>query len=386
MADINYDTVGHTVIAICLVFGVLTAFVMSIRLFARIWIIRAVGADDILMLIASLFSWAFIVATILAVQHGLGSHIEVVMLRGADNFTAYLQIVWLSSIFYNATLGFIKTSVLAFYSRLGDRKLRRASLIVAVLVGASATANVLVCIFQCSPIPAAWDTSITEKKCVNINGFYLANAGTNIATDLVTYLLPINLVINLQVPYKQKVVLCVTLCLGLFACISSIIRISFIPRMLTDPDATWAISGAMYWSVIETNIGILAASIPSFKPIAKRYLPRVIGDYSSRDRGTSNLQSGSRARSPFKRLGDHAVGLRSMSSRNKDGGVMTTISSDPSDTSEPPKKNGAVETTIEHGRRESTSSKERIFAPPGQIVTHTNITRYVEGNSDVESL
>lgn len=38
----------------------------------------------------------------------------------------------------------------------------------------------------------------------------------------------------------------------------------------------------MYWSVIETNIGILATSIPSFKAIAKRYMPRFIGESSVR--------------------------------------------------------------------------------------------------------
>jgi hypothetical protein len=56
--------------------------------------------------------------------------------------------------------------------------------------------------------------------------------------------------------------------------------------LLTSPDATYAITDAMYWSVIETNIGILAASIPTFTPLAKRYLPRLIGANASKIRGT----------------------------------------------------------------------------------------------------
>lgn len=47
--------------------------------------------------------------------------------------------------------------------------------------------------------------------------------------------------------------------------------------MLVSEDATWVITSAMYWSVIEINIGILAASIPSFKSIARRYFPRLLG-------------------------------------------------------------------------------------------------------------
>ena len=47
--------------------------------------------------------------------------------------------------------------------------------------------------------------------------------------------------------------------------------------MLVSEDATWVITSAMYWSVIEINIGILAASIPSFKSIVRRYFPRLLG-------------------------------------------------------------------------------------------------------------
>lgn len=69
------------------------------------------------------------------------------------------------------------------------------------------------------------------NPCVNIDAFYLSNAALNIVHDLITY-------------------------------------------------ATRDITKRMYWSVIETNIGILAASIPSFKPVARRYLPFLVGEYS----------------------------------------------------------------------------------------------------------
>lgn len=84
------------------------------------------------------------------------------------------------------------------------------------ICAASASANVLVCIFQCWPLDAAWNAELKPTAtCVNINAFYLANAGTNIATDLLAYLLPMNLVKNLQIPQKQKIAVGVMLCLGL---------------------------------------------------------------------------------------------------------------------------------------------------------------------------
>ncbi|KAI9783324.1 MAG: hypothetical protein M1835_003819, partial [Candelina submexicana] len=76
------------------------------------------------------------------------------------------------------------------------------------------------------------------------------------------------------------------------ACISSIIRITFVPRLLSSHDGTYAIAPAQYWSVIETNIGILAASIPSFKAVANRWLPRLLNTGSYNEARGSHLGSG----------------------------------------------------------------------------------------------
>lgn len=158
-----------------------------------------------------------LIPTDLAVQHGLGDHIEDVMLRGTENFIKYNQIVWLSSIFYNACLGFIKFSVLALYMRLGDQKLRRFAMVMVGVITCQAGGTVLACIFQCAPIHAAYDITVLpeDMKCVDINAFYLANAAVNIFTDILTYTLPFRLVSRLQVPRKQKIGVAVMLGLGL---------------------------------------------------------------------------------------------------------------------------------------------------------------------------
>jgi hypothetical protein len=116
--------------------------------------------------------------------------------------------------FYLATLGFVKTSVLWFYTRLGDRYLTRLSYIMMGVIAAQAISFVLVAAFQCQTISKAW-TSTGPGKCVNINVFYLCNAALNIFTDVLTYTLPIKVIFKLQMPQKQKIVLGIILCLGL---------------------------------------------------------------------------------------------------------------------------------------------------------------------------
>ncbi|EOD47783.1 putative integral membrane protein [Neofusicoccum parvum UCRNP2] len=350
------ESQGPTVVTISVVFAVITFIIMALRLWARIFIVQKVGLDDMLISVGA--------------------------------------IVWLSSIFYNACLGFIKISVLALYMRLGDRLLRRLAIIMTCVVAAQASAHVLVCIFQCTPVSAAYDLAITKKKCIDINAFYLANAAVNISTDLLTYTLPIKTVLHLQVPKNQKIGLGVMLSLGLFACISSIIRISYIPQMLVSTDPTWAISGAMYWSVIETNVGIAAASIPSFKVIAKKYAPRLLGSYYESQRYPSGAKNGSKFSSgAFQKMGSQNGGASGLGSVAGAGGgaggaghaghgsvQLRSLNHDAHDSFRDA-KGGGIQTRIEQDAA-SNSSEEALTLPDGRIGVRTQIvTQYENGGA-----
>lgn len=117
--------------------------------------------------------------------------------------------------------------------------------------------------------------------------------------------------------------------------------------MLTDEDATFVISNAMYWSVIETNIGILAASIPSFKALASRYAPGLL---SSRQK-TASSKSG------FKMM------RRDASRTDEEGGD----------------RKAGIQTSIETGTAlEANSSEEQLFSVPGRIGVSTKIVRETE--------
>ncbi|PWY72954.1 integral membrane protein Pth11-like protein [Aspergillus heteromorphus CBS 117.55] len=354
---------GPVVAGVAVAFAALTFVVICLRLFARVYVLKRMGLDDFLIIGACFLSWAFTTVTVVAVHHGMGKHLVDVDENG---LMTYSFAVWLSSMFYLACLGFVKTSVCWFYTRLGDKHLTRAAIVMMCVVGAQATSFVLTAAFQCQPIAKAWDTSI-PGKCVTINVFYLCNAALNILTDLVTYSLPIRVILRLHMPLKQKLALGGILCLGLFACISSIIRITYIPSMLTSADYTYAISGAMYWSAIEINVGILASSIPSFKAIASRFLPRLIGEYSA-DKGynwsSSNNNNNNNSNNQNKRYGsgfskvrEHTFGMSILNTRGEEETVTDT----------------------HIGRN---TSEERIIIPEGKIFAHTEIETNVEVSPD----
>ncbi|KAE8349190.1 hypothetical protein BDV28DRAFT_163822 [Aspergillus coremiiformis] len=356
------DSRGPTVIRVAIGFATWTFIVICLRLFSRIFVLQRMGYDDYLILCACLTSWAFSAATVASVEYGLGSHLADV---DPNNMETYALVVWLSSMFYLATLGFVKSSVCLFYTRLGDRLLTRISLVMLCVIVAQASSFVLTAAFQCRPIQKAWKPTL-PGNCVQINVFYLANAALNILTDVLTYTLPLGVIFKLQVPIKQKIALGFILCVGLFACISSIIRITYIPAMLSDPDATWVISKAMYWSVVEINVGIFASSIPSFKPIASRFLPRLIGEYSV-GKGYSGWSSSGDAKK-------YSVGFARVPERNLPMGPIRP---------QQPEGDSMIGTQIGCG---GIQSQERIIVPNGKIYAHTEIETNVEVSRDIVRL
>lgn len=138
--------------------------------------------------------------------------------------------------------------------------------------------------------------------------------------------------------------------------------------MLVSTDATWAITGAMYWSVIETNIGILSASIPSWKVLAKRYVPRLLG---SSGRGTSGKHH----------TGSGAFHLSSMaaSSGNPKGLRLQTTSATHETEVGTTRKSFAAHMGKRGGlTRDDSSDEEALFTPTGRIGVKTEISMKFE--------
>jgi hypothetical protein len=60
-------------------------------------------------------------------------------------------------------------------------------------------------IFECLPISAVWDKSITDAKCLNLSLISLVGAIFSIGTDVVLALLPIPMLWKLQVSRAKRV-------------------------------------------------------------------------------------------------------------------------------------------------------------------------------------
>ncbi|KAH7012788.1 hypothetical protein B0J12DRAFT_636022, partial [Macrophomina phaseolina] len=212
----------------------------------------------------------------LKLKHGFKdtSPLQITRFLGMDDVFNLLAVgIYMCAIFYNATLGMVKLSVLSLYRRIlagvPSRRLPIINWIAFIIVSVNTCVNVFLAAFQCRPVAAAFDSSI-KGTCINQAAFYLGNASSGIFTDIMVYGLSIPIVKPLQMDPRKKLQTLLTLLLGALAIVTSCIRISFLPALLKTSDTTWATSVPMAWSIAEPTIGILVSSMPAMRTI--RYL------------------------------------------------------------------------------------------------------------------
>jgi hypothetical protein len=136
--------------------------------------------------------------------------------------------------------------------------------------------------FMCTPVAYFWDHSI-GGHCLSRLGVWFANASLNIITDVVICLMPVPVLNKLRLPRKQKYALIAVFCLGLFVCLTSILRLKALYDISVSTDVTWDNTPAAYWSSLECNFSVVAACLPTLRKTISRFFPRFFSSPSDAD-------------------------------------------------------------------------------------------------------
>ena len=117
--------------------------------------------------------------------------------------------MFVAQILYAFAIAFTKLSILASYLRIfPDQRLRGVILGTAAFTIAFCVTSVLVTVFQCSPVHAAWDFDTEDSSCYTYVDFLYASAAIHVLTDIVVCIMPLPYFWKLQLPRKQKIIVC----------------------------------------------------------------------------------------------------------------------------------------------------------------------------------
>jgi hypothetical protein len=88
--------------------------------------------------------------------------------------------------------------------------------------------------------------------------------------DLWILVLPVKLIISIPRPPREKIAIFIIFGLGVVSTIASIIRLQSLRIFTLSNDPFYDSLPINTWSMVEVNIGILCASIPTLKPLVSR--------------------------------------------------------------------------------------------------------------------
>ncbi|MCJ1405183.1 hypothetical protein MMC11_008409 [Xylographa trunciseda] len=129
--------------------------------------------------------------------------------------------------------------------------------------------------------------------------------------DITLALIPITFVCSLQLSRKKKTSICLLLSLGVIAGVCAFIKLTKLPELGARDDTTWNTTPLFIWNANEINLVIIAACIPSLRPLFITLLGGTVSTPSSRSLSapTSRKKSVPIIISPHDHL--HALKLRS---------------------------------------------------------------------------
>ncbi|GME32721.1 integral membrane protein [Neofusicoccum parvum] len=240
---------------------------LGLRMWARAGVVGHVGLDDYAVIAAWLMGIGFFICSIQWMQYGFGDHLWNVTLAQLLKYAEW-SIPVVTTYCWAPMLS--KFSILITYRNVNPDKLFRLGVYaMMVVIFAYSLTTTLIVSAGCRP------TDPAKAQCIET--LALAQGIINIVTDGLIILMPIPMIHKLQLPIGQRVVVGLVLAGGSFVIVASIVRITWIQKLPGLPDYTWEQAKVCIWSSIEIMVGIMCQCIVTLKPLAKEYVPKLIG-------------------------------------------------------------------------------------------------------------
>ncbi|KAH8880573.1 hypothetical protein GQ53DRAFT_669582, partial [Thozetella sp. PMI_491] len=133
----------------------------------------------------------------------------------------------------------------------------------------------------CRPLPAIWDPDVATAPGTVCAAPEVAQtsifvtASITIFTDVLLSLIPLTFIVRIQRPLREKIAVGIIMGLGIVASISSIYKTTLAKNYGVTGDTLTDGVALTIWSVLEVQLGMIAACLPALKQLFERVLGRM---------------------------------------------------------------------------------------------------------------
>ena len=201
----------------------------------------------------------------------MGKHVYDVSLNSVKFL---LKTAFMHSVLYLTLTFFIKLSILLFYLKLFPPAfiwMRRTIFFLITIFFVYMVVGTTITCLMCKPVRAFWTLELRAgdscPSAEEVEKRYISLLAFHVLGDFLVLMLPMHLVSTLRLPKRQKVILIILFSAGGLACIASILRLLYFPRVNSSLDVSWNVTDVSLWGQVEASTAVICASIPSLKPL-----------------------------------------------------------------------------------------------------------------------
>ncbi|KAF9768394.1 hypothetical protein IL306_014337 [Fusarium sp. DS 682] len=266
-----------------LVACIIAEICVILRIYSKLKIFGKLGLDDYAILIAGFATVPYIYLACRLADLGFG--LDIWNITPFERLYELLKLFWIDQIMYSVHLYSTKISILFFLRGIfTTSEFKKLTVSIGIFVCLCGAATMITTALQCLPASYNWTSWDKEHKghCNDLNSQTYAFGGINMACDIVILLLPINHLWKLQVKGRQKIQLFVMFSLGIVVTVFSIIRLPFLINLGKTTNPTWEYVEVTIWSIWETELGMVCASLPAIRHLFKHLWPNAMATIASK--------------------------------------------------------------------------------------------------------
>ncbi|EGE05596.1 integral membrane protein [Trichophyton equinum CBS 127.97] len=236
------------------------------------------GADDYTISVAYILAIAIFTLHTQMIRYGFGKNIWDVIPQ--EDLTMAFKVFLAYVLVYKSLISLAKISVGLFLLRIfRSAPFRYATYAIIALNAAIGITWILVDTFHCIPVHLAWTSWKMDETgtCINFMTSTYVNGFVNIAVDTLMVTMPIYEVVKLKLSRRKKVGVAVMFGMGLLLTAIGIVRVIILFQHDSTTNPTYEMAPLNYWSMIECQIAIVCACLPSIRTLLIHYVPGVFG-------------------------------------------------------------------------------------------------------------
>ncbi|KAF2179435.1 hypothetical protein K469DRAFT_641330 [Zopfia rhizophila CBS 207.26] len=262
---LNPPSLAASGIATAAIFLTLATAGVVVRMYTKWKIVRKMVLEDWLLIVAwVIYAGGFNTMVFMMGHEKIGEHQWNVRLK---DFIYQQKLLYIATILYGCSVIPLKIAIILQEIRVfvpyGIRDFTFWAGHILIWVNtAFYVACTFVELFGCSPRQKFWDPLIQGGYCVDTLTIHIVSSSFNAASDILILILPQRVIWTLNLTKKRKWGLSAVFLIGIFACLSAVLRLYYSVKLSKTEDISYvgSMMGAM--SLPELGFGFLVACLP----------------------------------------------------------------------------------------------------------------------------